>query len=208
MKDVFAFYKPKGVTSRKFLNEIKRATGIKKWGHGGTLDPLAEGVLVVACNKGTKSLFSEKLKEKQYLAEIKLGEKSITDDKEGEKEKVSSKMPKREEIEKVLFSMIGEIEQMPPLFSAVKVEGREAYKMARKGDLPQLSKRKVFIESIDILSYEHPFLKIRVITGPGVYIRSLARDVGEELSCGAYLYSLLRERVGEFKLKDCINIKE
>lgn len=207
MKDVFAVYKPKGVTSRQFLNELKKATGIKKWGHGGTLDPLAEGVLVVACNEGTKKLFSKELKEKQYLAVIKFGEKSSSDDEEGEKEKVSFRKPKEEQVKKILSSFIGEIEQLPPLFSAVKVRGKEAYKIARKGGLPEVKKRNVFIQEINLVYYQYPFLKIRVVTGPGTYIRSLARDIGEKLSCGAYLYSLIRERVGEFKIADCINVK-
>ncbi len=207
MKEVFAVYKPKNITSREMLNRIQGITGVKKWGHAGTLDPLAQGVLVVGYNKGTKNLFSEQLNEKEYTALILLGKKSETDDKEGRKERVSFKRPSLEETRTALSSFIGEIYQTPPAFSAVKIKGKEAYKLARKGTPPEMKKRKVFIKENDIILYKYPFIKIRTVTGSGVYIRSLARDLGEKLSCGAYLYDLRRDRVGDFSVKDCVNIE-
>jgi tRNA pseudouridine55 synthase len=204
---IFPVYKEKGKTSRAVLNEIKKIVKEKKVGHGGTLDPLAEGVLVVGVGReSTKKLHTEDFNEKEYIATIFLGKNSTTDDEEGEKEVVEvKKNPTEEEVENCLFSFKGFLMQKPPFFSAVKVNGKESYKLARKGDFVELKKRKVELKKINILSYKYPFLEIKIITGRGFYVRSLARDLGKKLKTGGYLYKLVRSRVGSFKISDCVD---
>lgn len=206
---IIALYKEKGKTSRFKLNELKKNIKEKKLGHAGTLDPLARGVLVVGIGReSTKQLHSERFNEKEYIAKIILGKYSTTDDEEGEKTLVNKKgkIPELKEVKEVLGGFIGEVEQVPPLFSAIKIKGKESYKWARKGKKINLNKRKAWIKEIKLLKYKYPFLKIKVVTGRGVYIRSLARDIGKKLLVGGYLGSLLRTKVGEFTLKDCKKI--
>lgn len=196
---VFAVYKPKGPTSAQFLNEIKRKLHVAKMGHAGTLDPLASGVLVVGINEGTKELHEVVQGEKEYEATVRFGMTSTTDDEEGEKKKIEIKhVPSEEEVKKTLKGFTGTIEQVPPAFSAIKINGQEAYKLMRKGKIPEMKAREAKIFKIDLLEYSWPILKVRVTTGPGVYIRALARDIGVKLDVGAYLADLERIRVGEF----------
>jgi len=201
MEGIFAVYKPKGPTSHDVIERLRKETGIKKIGHAGTLDPLASGVLVVGVGReATKQLATIVKKEKEYLAVIKLGETSTTDDEEGQKkESPISKKPNYKEVERVVQKFEGKILQTPPAYSAVKIKGKEAYKLARRGQKPNLGPRPVEIKEIKILKYQWPYLKLKVITGPGVYIRSLARDIGRELETGAYLAELERTRVGDFR---------
>ncbi len=202
-----AVYKEKGPTSRDVLNKIKRVADERKIGHAGTLDPLAEGVLVVGIGRdSTKKLHSEDFNKKEYIATIRLGRYSTTDDKEGDETRVLvKKTPSLKEIEEVVNIFSDRVVmQIPPKFSAVKIKGREAYKWAREGREIKLTKRKAEINKIIILGYRYPLLKIKVITGRGVYIRSLARDIGKKLKTGAFLLSLIRTRVGSFTLKDCV----
>lgn len=204
---LFAVNKPKGISSNGLLNKIRKLANTKKVGHGGTLDPLASGVLVVAIGReSTKKLTSSIRGNKEYIAEVFLGATSTTDDEEGEKDffKVN-KPPKLKEIQKILPDFIGEIMQRPPIFSALKVKGKRAYEYAREGKDLELEARLVTISNIEILEYEYPTLKIRVESGSGVYIRSLARDIGEKLKTGAYLKNLTRTKVGDFILEDAIS---
>ncbi len=205
-KAIFAVYKPKGPTSYDIVEKIKRITGEKKVGHAGTLDPLARGILVIAVGREfTKKISSEVKKEKEYLAKIKLGMNSPTDDEEGEKEIIDVKEePSLESIKKIVYKFKGYILQVPPKFSAVKVKGQKAYKLARKGKEVELKSRKVEVKEIEILDYKLPYLKLRFVTGSGVYIRSLARDIGRELGTGGYLYDLERTRVGDFTKEKCV----
>lgn len=200
MENIIGIYKPKGPTSHDIVDKIRTITGIKKVGHAGTLDPLAQGILVIGIGRdATKKLGAIVQKEKEYIAEIFLGEKSSTDDSEGKKIKYEiKKIPTLEEIKDMVKKYIGKIEQIPPQFSAIKVRGTAAYARARKGENIELAPREVEIKNIEIISYSFPYLVIRATTGPGVYIRALARDIGDTLSCGAYLGSLERTRVGEF----------
>lgn len=200
MEGVFAIYKPKGPTSNDVLEKLRKVTGIRKIGHAGTLDPLARGVLVVGIGReATKSLSDLVKKEKEYLAKIRLGVESTTDDEEGERKKFKvEKIPSLKDVEKVILGFKGEILQTPPVFSAVKVRGQEAYKRARRGETPELGPRKVKIKKIKILGYRWPYLELKVVTGPGVYIRALARDIGKKLDTGGYLADLERVRVGDF----------
>lgn len=210
MEGVYVVYKPKGPTSNDVLEELRRITGIKKIGHAGTLDPLARGVLVVGIGrKGTKQLTELIKSEKEYLAKIKLGVASTTDDEEGEKTEITvEKVPTREEVEEVISQFKGEIMQTPPIYSAVKVRGQEAYKLARKGAKPKLKPRKAVIKKLEILNYQWPFLDLRAVTGSGVYIRALARDIGKELGIGGYLADLERTRVGDFTKERSLRISQ
>lgn len=208
MKGILAVYKPKGPTSHDVIDQLRRRTGVKKIGHAGTLDPLASGVLVVGIGReATKKLGEVVKKEKEYIAKIKLGETSTTDDEEGEKKKIQiSKKPNYKKVEEAVSKFEGEILQTPPIYSAVKVKGTEAYKLARKGQIPKLEPRRVEIKEIEILKYEWPYLKLRVVTGPGVYIRALARDIGQALKTGGYLADLERTRVGDFTLDQTLKV--
>lgn len=210
MEGVFAIYKPKGPTSNDILEKLRKITGIKKIGHAGTLDPLAKGVLVVGVGReATKKLKDIVKEEKEYLATIKLGVESTTDDAEGKKKEIQvSKIPMLNEIEKMVSEFEGQILQTPPIFSAIKVQGKEAYKLARQGKIPKLSPRKVKIKEIKILKYRWPHLELRVITGPGVYIRALARDIGKKLGTGGYLSDLERVRVGSFSKEKSVTIPQ
>jgi tRNA pseudouridine55 synthase len=208
MKDIFTIYKPKGPTSYDMIAQVKKATGESRVGHAGTLDPLAEGVLVVGVGRdATRQLEGVVKKEKEYIADIKLGVTSETDDEEGIKTKTKNvKSVKLSEVKEVIEKFIGIVDQVPPIYSAIKVSGQRAYKAARKGQELKLAPRKVEIKSIKILKYKYPNLKIRVITGRGVYIRSLARDIGKALGTGGYMSDLKRERVGKFKASKAIDI--
>ncbi len=217
MDKIFAIYKPKGPTSRQVLNELQKATGIRKIGHAGTLDPLAKGVLVVGIGReATKKLHESVKKEKEYVAKIRLGMSSSTDDEEGAKKALSHrplgeagvKRKMLKNAKKAIFKFRGRIRQVPPVYSAVKIKGKEAYKLARRGEKPEMKAREVEIKEIEILKYKWPYLELRVVTGPGAYIRSLARDIGRELRVGGYLAELERVRVGNFNKKEAITVEE
>ncbi|MFA6525960.1 MAG: tRNA pseudouridine(55) synthase TruB [Candidatus Buchananbacteria bacterium] len=206
---IIAINKPIGPTSFDIVAKVRKITNTKKVGHAGTLDPLASGVLVVAVGReDTKKISSIVEKEKEYVAEVTLGEESSTDDNEGEKLLINGSVPELGDIKAVLLHFIGEIYQVPPIFSAMKINGKRAYKLAREGKEVEMKSRKVEIKEIELLEYTYPILKIRVVTGPGVYIRSLARDIGRELGTGAYMSGLIRTRVGEFTIDKAKTIEE
>jgi tRNA pseudouridine55 synthase len=197
MEGIVLFNKPKNYTSYQIVEFFKKRTK-KKVGHGGTLDPLAEGLLILGIGKYTKEL-NKFLKEsvKTYIAEIILGTRSTTYDREGKITQTNADFTQTnaDKIEKILNSFIGEIEQIPPPFSAVKIKGKPAYFLARKGKKVELKPRKVKIYEIKILNYNWPILKIEVTCSSGTYIRSLANDIGEKLGCGGYLNDLKRTRI-------------
>lgn len=209
---IYPIYKPKGPTSHDIVDAIRKITGIRKVGHAGTLDPLASGVLVIGITReGTKQMAHLVKKGKEYIAAIKLGETSTTDDEEGEKTSQTSqtnRQPEQSDIQMVIKKFIGKISQVPPIYSAIKIKGKSAYKMARKGEAVEMQPREVEIKDIEILDYEWPILKLRVETGSGVYIRSLARDIGEELGVGGYLADLERTRVGDFRKEDALSLDD
>lgn len=203
MKHIYAIYKPKGPTSFDMIAKLRKITSIRKIGHAGTLDPLASGVLVVGITReGTRQLGQIEKTEKEYIAKIKLGMTSTTDDEEGEKNIIASNssLVTRNLIEGVLKKFIGKIEQVPPVYSAIKIDGKPAHRRVRAGQKVKMKSRIVEIMDIELISYKWPYINIRVICGSGTYIRSLARDIGEKLKIGAYLADLERTRVGEFKV--------
>lgn len=212
MQTIFPIIKPKGPTSHDIVDQVRKITGVRKVGHAGTLDPLASGVLVIGITReGTKQM-SELVKTgKEYLAKVKLGQTSSTDDEEGEKTETfqtSQTKPDLPDIKDVLPQFIGNIKQVPPIYSAVKIKGKSAYKYARKGEELKLEPREVEIKEIEIISYEWPNVHLRIVTGSGVYIRSLARDIGESLGTGAYLAGLERIRVGQYTKDDALTLEE
>jgi tRNA pseudouridine55 synthase len=208
--------KPAGWTSHdvvaKVRSILKKETGQKiKVGHTGTLDPFATGLLVIVVGSYTKRAAEFSKLDKTYEAEVTLGATSTTGDPEGEIKKsrewrVESreKTPPREELEKVLKSFMGEIEQTPHAFSAIKVDGQRAYKLARAGKEVVLEPRKVKVYSIENVDYNYPKLKFTAKVSSGTYIRSLAEDIGQKLGTGAYLSDLRRTQVGEYKLKNSV----
>ncbi len=207
-KGIFAVLKPEGISSYDVIRKLKYLLKEKKIGHAGTLDPLAEGVLVVGVGRDATKKLSELLKkEKEYLAKIELGKISATDDREGPIKKVKVfKKPSLEEIRKEVKELEGLIWQKPPKFSALKINGQRAYALARQGKNLKLKARKVEIKKIRILRYNWPKLKLKVVTGPGVYIRALARDLGKKLKTGGYLVKLERIRVGDYNKKQALKI--
>lgn len=211
MQTIFAIHKPKGPTSFDMVAKVRRATGIRKVGHAGTLDPLASGVLVVGVTReGTKKMHGLVKNDKEYIATIKLGQTSTTDDEEGEKTDSlkTNNQPTQEDLENALKHFEGEIKQVPPIYSAIKIKGKPAYKYAREGKDIKLEPRDALIKEIEVQEYEWPMATIRFVTGSGVYIRSLARDIGEALNTGGYLADLQRTRVGEFSLDQALTIEE
>ena len=208
LKGIVAINKPKGPTSHDIIDQLRRLTGEKRIGHAGTLDPLASGVLVVAIGREfTKQIDSLMKTEKEYVALVKLGETSTTDDEEGAKVKSPKlKVQSQNDIADTLKKFEGEIDQIPPVYSAIKLKGKKAYELARAGKAVEMKPRSVWIKSIELLKYEWPFLAIRVTCGPGVYIRSLARDIGEKLGVGGYMAELERTRVGDFKIENAIKL--
>jgi tRNA pseudouridine55 synthase len=206
---LYGVYKPIGPTSHHVVAAIRNglSSGIKV-GHAGTLDPLASGVLVIAVGrKYTKQIGKIVDKEKEYIAKVTLGQVSSTDDMEGERvEHKIFKKPSRTDIELALKFFEGEILQVPPVFSAIKINGKASYKMARRGQPVSLLARKVQLKSSKILSYRWPNVKIKLVTGPGFYVRALARDLGEKLGAGAFLSALERTRVGQYKKEQAMKI--
>lgn len=183
-----------------------------KVGHAGTLDPFATGLLIVLIGKDATKRQDEFMKQdKEYEATLALGKTSSTGDPEGDVQEIPNhkyQIPNKLQISNVLKSFVGEIEQIPPAHSAIKINGKKAYELARKGLDPKLKSRKVTIFDIKILDYSWPFLTIRVKCGSGTYIRSLAKDIGEALKVGAYLTELRRTKIGKFDVKDAKKVSE
>ncbi len=206
--------KPAGITSHDVVNRVRQATGERRVGHGGTLDPFATGVLVVAVGGESTKKLGQILKsvDKEYEATIELGKTSTTGDPEGEIKKTASEpaigLISLERIERVLAQFQGETTQIPPIYSALKINGRPAYKLARLGLIPKMPGRKIRIEALEVIKYHPPILQVRVVVSSGAYIRSLAEDIGKKLGVGGYLKKLKRTRVGEFKIESSIGIDD
>ncbi len=191
--------KPEGLSSMQVVARVRRSAGGIRTGHAGTLDPLATGVLVVALGKATKQIDRLMATDKHYRTVIDLSAFTTTDDREGERTEVQvTTVPDEAQILAVLRNFVGTILQRPPAFSAMKVGGRRAYKLARRGETVELQPRPVTIHSIQLCEFQWPQLEIQVHCGKGTYIRSLARDVGSALGCGGHCASLRRTAVGPF----------
>ena len=183
------------------IRAVRRLTGIKKVGHAGTLDPLAAGVLLVCTGKNTKNISALTDLPKKYQATINLSAFSETDDAEGVLTSIEIlEVPALEQVETALKTFLGEIDQLPPKYSAIKINGERAYKLARQGETPELKARKITITTINLLAYNWPMLEIEVLCSKGTYIRSLARDLGAKLNTGGYLQQLTRTAIGHYTL--------
>lgn len=213
--------KPAGWTSfdvvAKIRGQIRRQyqeQGIKptkrqlKVGHAGTLDPFATGLLVILLDDATKKAGEFLKLDKVYEATIMLGQTSTTGDPEGEITEVSTIRPAREEVEAAAVKFIGTIHQRPPAFSAIKVNGQRAYKLARRGEVVDIPERTVTIYSLELLNYDYPEVKIRTHVGSGTYIRTLAEDVGKMLTTGAYCSKLRRTHIGTWNIESACNTTE
>lgn len=199
--------KPLHWTSFDVVKKIRSLLRIKKIGHAGTLDPLATGVLIICTGKFTKKINEYMAKEKEYTGTITLGAVTPTYDLESEPEQLKDySFVTQERIKEVIKMFIGEIEQKPPVFSAIKKDGIPLYERARRGEEVELKPRKVIISAFEITKIELPVLHFRVVCSTGTYIRSLAHDVGKELGCGAYLSSLCRTRIGEISLEQSVSL--
>jgi len=197
--------KPAGMTSFGVVARVRRQLSEKagkkiKLGHTGTLDPFATGLLVLLSGKMTKKSDEFLKLDKEYIATIVLGQTSTTGDPEGEIKPSTNcfEPPVKSQIEKTLKTFEGEIIQTPPIYSAIKINGRRAYDLARKGENPEMPKRRVKIYQIELLSYVYPKLELRVKCSSGTYIRSLAEDIGKSLNCGAFTNELRRTKIGEY----------
>lgn len=209
MDGVLLVDKPAGISSfgvvARVRGIIKAETGQKiKTGHTGTLDPMATGLLALVLGKYTKRAGEFNKLDKVYEAELTLGEASTTGDREGEITKTSDKKPSHDEIEAVLKQFLGEIQQTPPAYSAIKVGGRRAYDLARQGKEVKLVPRQITIHRITNVNYDYPKLVFTVEVSSGTYIRSLAEDIGAKLGAGAYLSALRRTEVGRFNVKHAL----
>lgn len=199
--------KPIGWTSFDVVKKVRSLSKVKKVGHAGTLDPFASGVLVLALGRATKKISLIQDQEKEYIGEVELGMVTDTLDVTGEIiERHPVDIISQTQVEAVLSQFIGIVEQIPPAYSALKINGVRAYKLARKGKTVVMKPRQVYIHSIDILEFSSPVIKIRVRCQKGTYIRSLARDIGAKLGTGGYLRSLTRTRIGDFLLEDALEI--
>ena len=203
MDEVLLIDKPAGMTSFGVVARLRRvlsqAAGKKvKVGHTGTLDPFATGLMIIVTGKKCREADTFTKLDKWYEAEIMLGEVSTTGDPEGELTRVSTRQPSRSEVEAVLGTLVGEIKQRPPVFSAIKINGRRAYQLARQGQSVEMPERTVSIYALELVAYEYPCLVIRAHVSSGTYIRSLAVDIGQQLGTGAYCRQLRRQAIAEY----------
>ena len=222
--EILYFNKPLYWTSFKLVNEVRyvlcKALKIKKLkvGHAGTLDPLATGVMIICTGKATKRIEEFQHLSKEYIATLQLGATTPSFDLETEiDERFAYAHIDEAQVQETLKQFIGEIRQVPPMFSACKVQGKRAYEMARKGEHIELESKLLVIDELELLEHnlnkraetqEEPFIKIRVVCSKGTYIRALARDIGRALGSGAHLTALVRSRVGEIGLDNCRSIGE
>ena len=212
--EVLLFDKPYEWTSFDLVNKVRKLIcnnlGVKKIkvGHAGTLDPLATGLLIICTGKATKTIDNYQAEEKEYVATLKLGSTTPSFDLETE---IDAEYPTEhitcDLVELVLKDFIGELEQVPPSFSAVKVDGKRAYEYARQGKDLELKAKKLVISEIEILNFEHNQLSLRIVCSKGTYIRGLARDIGLAMQSGAHLTDLKRTRIGNFVINKSMDIE-
>lgn len=213
--EVLLINKPLHWTSFQLVNKlrwlIKRKLGIKKIkvGHSGTLDPLASGLMIICTGKKTKEISQHQAAEKEYIATLKLG--ATTPSYDGETEETyfyPTKHISKELIISVCNRFIGEIEQLPPIFSAIKLKGKKLYESARKGNKVEIKPRIIRINELEIISMDLPYIKLRVLCSKGTYIRSLAHDLGKAMNTGAWLCELQRTKIGSKTIKNAIDIND
>ena len=198
--------KPYGMTSTQAIGRVRRVLSPQKIGHAGTLDPLATGVLPIAMGEATKTIPYIQDAIKTYTFTVVWGQKRSTDDAEGDITEESDKRPTKEEIEAALPAFIGEIDQTPPVFSAIKIDGQRAYDLARQGERPEIKSRKTYIESFELIEARQDDADFRVVCGKGTYVRALARDIAVKMGTLGYVSELRREKVGIFTTESAISL--
>ncbi len=213
--EIIGIDKPLGWTSfdavKRVRGAIQRRLHLKKFkvGHAGTLDPLATGVLIVCTGRATKRIDELQNGDKEYVATIRLGATTPSFDLETEVDAVYPwEHITRERVEEIIPTFIGKIMQVPPVFSAVKVDGKRAYNLARKGKEVELKAKPLYIKEMELLGMDMPEITLRIVCSKGTYIRALARDLGEALGSGAHLTGLRRTRVGNVRVEDCLTIAD
>ena len=207
MDEILLIDKPPGMTSFGVVARLRRVLSKQegkkvKVGHTGTLDPFATGLMIIVTGRMCRRAMEFTKLDKWYEAEIILGTESTTGDPEGELSRISGKKPDEGEIKQVLQKFTGKIEQTPPAFSAVKVNGRRAYQLAREGKEVNIPKRIVTIYALELIGYDYPVLKLRMHVSSGTYVRSLAADIGKELKTGAYCQNLRRIKIADYDVKN------
>jgi tRNA pseudouridine55 synthase len=204
--------KPAGITSFGVVARVRRRLSEQigkkaKVGHTGTLDPFATGLMLIVTGKECRNAMNYSKLDKEYEATIILGQTSSTGDPEGEITSVSDIQPTRAQVEAALAQFTGEITQRPPMFSAIKINGRRAYDLARKGEVVEMPERQVTIYSLELIDYAYPAIRIRTHVSSGTYIRTLAEDIGSALETGAYCSELRRTKVAEFSVADATPVE-
>ncbi|MFC0261777.1 tRNA pseudouridine(55) synthase TruB [Fontibacter flavus] len=205
--EVFLINKPYEWTSFDVVKKVRNALKIKKVGHAGTLDPLATGLLIICAGKKTKSIDTYMAQEKEYTGTFVLGK--TTESFDLEKEVVNVADPSHitlEEVKAAAAQLTGDIMQIPPMHSAIKVDGKRVYESARKGKEVKMEARPVTVSLFEITRFDNPEVHFKIVCSKGTYIRSLARDLGEILNVGAYMSALTRTRIGEFKLEEAAEL--
>ncbi len=208
MNGLLLIDKPVGVTSFDVIRRLRRVTGVRKIGHAGTLDPLASGLMLLLFGTACRQAQTLTKLDKRYLAEVRLGATSPTADAEGELTLVSDRVPGQPEVESALAALTGELEQVPPAYSAIKIDGREAYKRVRAGETVAMPARLVQVYENRLVRYEYPVVELEAHVSSGTYIRTLAEDLGRLLGTGAYLGGLVRAQVGQYRLIDALVLDE
>jgi tRNA pseudouridine55 synthase len=201
--EIFLINKPYEWTSFDVVKKVRNALKIKKVGHAGTLDPLATGLLIVCAGKKTKSIDSYMAQEKEYTGTFIIGKTTESFDLEKEVIEIADTSHiTLENVKNAALHLTGDIMQVPPMHSAIKVDGKRVYEAARKGQTVKMESRPVRVSVFEITRFENPEIDFRIVCSKGTYIRSLARDLGEILKTGAYMSSLCRTRIGDYKLED------
>lgn len=213
MDGIVLIDKPANMTSFGVVARVRRRlsqeAGKKvKVGHTGTLDPFATGLMIIVIGKACKRAGEFSKLDKVYEATITLGKESTTGDPEGDITEVSDAVPTREEVEQVLGQFTGEIQQIPPIFSAIKIDGQRAYKLARDGKEIEMPVRIITVYSLELLEYAYPEVKIRTHVSSGTYIRTLAKDIGDALGTGAYCSELRRTKVSDYNISEAQKLIE
>lgn len=209
MNTVINLDKPRGISSQLAVTKVRRLLNTKKAGHAGTLDPIATGILLVCLGEATKITRFLTDTDKEYIALMKLGEKTTTLDSEGEViERTDCLYLEEQQARQAVEGFKGAILQTPPMFSAIKIGGSPLYKLARKGLIVERAERVVTIHSLEITALDLPFLEIKVSCSKGTYIRTLCSDIGDTLGVGAHMTALKRTRIGDFRIEDSITLEE
>ena len=207
--EILLLDKPLTWTSFDVVKKVRNTLRVKKIGHAGTLDPLASGLLILCTGKFTKRIDEIQAQEKEYTGTITLGQTTPSYDLEtpvSESKDISHLSP--QDIKEAANSFVGTIEQIPPIYSAVMIDGKRAYDLARKGKEAELKPRTITIKAFEITNIEGAIISFKVICSKGTYIRSLAHDLGQKLGVGAHLSSLVRTRIGEYRLEDALTIED